>query len=250
MSPAPASRTSRPPRAGDAFDAEVVTCEPQGSIAWLRIGRARVAARLWPGLRAGQRVVVRLSPHDVVLCLAHPGPTSARNVLPGHVVAARHVPEGVYVTLDVGFPLVALVTRRAVDELGLRRGTPVFALLKATAIGPHVDFDARVAISLRGARGALDAGSLDFLRAVERSGSLSEAGRRSGVTYRTAWARAQHLNRTWGRPLVARVHGGKGGGGTTLTAEGHAALEYADAVLRALGEQVTPARTPGTRRRG
>jgi molybdopterin-binding protein len=38
--------------------------------------------------------------------------------------------------LDCGFPLVALVTARSVEELGLREGAPVIAQFKATA--PHL----------------------------------------------------------------------------------------------------------------
>lgn len=220
----------------DRFDAVVESCQPSASLAWLKIGRARVASRLWPGIRAGQSAVVRIAPQDVVLCLSHPGPTSARNVLPGHVVSLRHVPEGACVTLEVGFPLVALVTRRAVEELELRRGTALFALVKATAIRPHADVAARAVVSLRGARGVIDAAGLAFLRAIGGAGSLSQAARASGVTYRTAWARAQALNRAWGRPLVARTKGGKGGGGTLLTADGEAAIALADALAQRIAD--------------
>jgi molybdopterin-binding protein len=42
----------------------------------------------------------------------------------------------VRVTIDCGFPLVALVTQRSVDELGFVAGSPVTAHFKATA--PHL----------------------------------------------------------------------------------------------------------------
>ena len=38
------------------------------------------------------------------------------------------------VTLDCGFPLAALITRHAREELGLDVGSPVTAAVKATAI--------------------------------------------------------------------------------------------------------------------
>jgi molybdopterin-binding protein len=38
------------------------------------------------------------------------------------------------VTLDCGFPLVALVTRQAREELGLQEGSAVVAAIKATAV--------------------------------------------------------------------------------------------------------------------
>lgn len=234
----------------DQFEAIVESTVPSGSLAWLRIGRARVASRLWPDIQVGQKAVVRISPQDVVLCLSHPGPTSARNVLPGHVASLRHVPDGVHVTLDVGFPLVSLVTRRAVDELSLRRGTAVIALIKATAIRLHLEFAAKVQIALRGAKGLIDLGGIEFLRAIARGGSLSEAARASRVTYRTAWARAQALNRAWGRPLIAQMKGGQGGGGTVLTSEGEAAVHFADDVLQWIEEKLPTARRrrPGSAR--
>jgi molybdate transport system ATP-binding protein len=59
---------------------------------------------------------------------------SARNRLPGKVTAVT--PEGalVRVRVDVGFPLVALVTRPAAEELGLAPGVRVVALVKAQAV--------------------------------------------------------------------------------------------------------------------
>jgi molybdopterin-binding protein len=40
------------------------------------------------------------------------------------------------VVVDCGFPLVAIVTLRSVDELGLVEGMPIAAIFKANA--PHV----------------------------------------------------------------------------------------------------------------
>jgi molybdopterin-binding protein len=42
----------------------------------------------------------------------------------------------VRVLLDCGFPLVALVTRRSLDELGITVGTGIASTFKATA--PHL----------------------------------------------------------------------------------------------------------------
>jgi molybdopterin-binding protein len=48
------------------------------------------------------------------------------------------VPTGAYmrVTVDCGFPLVALMTRRSIEEMELRAGAPVTAHFKSTA--PHL----------------------------------------------------------------------------------------------------------------
>ena len=60
--------------------------------------------------------------------------TSARNRLSATVRALVPAGATVRVELDCGFPLVALLTRQAVDELALAPGRAVHALIKA----PHV----------------------------------------------------------------------------------------------------------------
>ena len=62
--------------------------------------------------------------------------SSAFNRLAGRVL--RVVPTGAYlrVTVDCGFPLVALMTRRSIEEMELRDGAPVTAHFKSTA--PHL----------------------------------------------------------------------------------------------------------------
>lgn len=214
----------------NVFHASVVSCQQSDSHAWLKVGRSRLAARLWPDIRKGEKVQVSIRPEDVVLCDGHPGRTSARNILPGHVRAVTFVREGAELTLDVGFPLKALLTRRGMKELGLRRGSAIYALVKATAVVPELPLQVKIRVALQGAHGLVDVSRMDLLRAVEREGSLSKGAKRLGITYRTAWLWAREINRAWGTPLLDRVHGGKGGGGTTLTVEGRAALREAAAI--------------------
>lgn len=57
----------------------------------------------------------------------------------------------------------------------------------------------------------------ELLEAVERSGSLKEGARTTRVSYRTAWARLQGMERALGKPLVKSRAGGLGGGATSLT---------------------------------
>ncbi len=212
--------------------AVVETASPRESHAWLRLKRGRIAAKFWPGIHQGQKVSLSIPPDDVVLCESHPGRTSARNVLPGHVRSIRRTPEGALVTIDVGFPLTALVTQRAADDLGLKPGKEVYALVKATAVAPDVEVAARFRVCLLGATGPLLPKDVDFLRAIGRAGSLTAAARDLGLTYRTAWMRAQSANRAWGKPLVAPTRGGRGGGGSSLTPEGNALLRYASKIER------------------
>lgn len=217
------------------YEAVVESFDRRNSHAWLAFGKARLAARLWPGIKSKERVTTEIRPEDVVLCASHPGRTSARNVLPGRVRKMKRAPEGVHVTLDVGFPLTALVTGGAVLDLGIRRGTRIFALVKATAIVPTRVARAKVLISLVGSRGVIPPERIAFLRAIDRAGSMSGAARELRITYRTAWMWVQSMNRSWGSPLVARVRGGLEAG-TTLTPEGRAALKLAS---RAGSKQMT-----------
>jgi len=58
-----------------------------------------------------------------------------------------------------------------------------------------------------------------LLEAVERVGSIKEAAKAVGLSYRTAWARIQALENALGQPMVRSRAGGPGGGATTLTPE-------------------------------
>lgn len=209
------------------FSVTVESCDPRDSHAWVALGRTKLAARKWDGIRRGQKTSIHIRPEDVLLCEGHPGRVSARNVLPGHVKALRFVPGGVRVDLDVGFALSALVTRAAAKELRLRRGSAVYAMVKAVVVTPDVEVSATFRVSLVGRKGMLDYDKIDFMRAVGRAGSLLSAAQELGITYRTAWIWARGINATWASPLVARTHGGKGGGGTALTPEGRAVLALA-----------------------
>ncbi len=84
----------------------------------------------------GSRVVVSVRPEDVVLVRAdHPvDGLSARNRLQGRVTAVEPLGPLVRVALDVGFTIRALVTRPALEELGVEDGGELVAVVKAPSI--------------------------------------------------------------------------------------------------------------------
>jgi molybdate transport system ATP-binding protein len=88
---------------------------------------------------AGVRVLACIRAEDVVLEPAGGAATSARNRLPATVVEVEPRGAMARVALSCGFPLVALVTRRSVDELELAPGRQVLALVKAPSVRlvPH-----------------------------------------------------------------------------------------------------------------
>ena len=61
---------------------------------------------------------------------------------------------------------------------------------------------------------------VDLLAAVANTGSITAAARAVGISYKGAWDAIEAMNNLAGEPLVERVTGGKGGGGTRLTPRG------------------------------
>jgi tungstate transport system ATP-binding protein len=99
----------------------------------LEVGRAQLEVAA-DGFDAPAALVC-LRPEDITLSVSgRDAPSSARNHLQGNV--ARIVAAGgeMRVELDCGFRLVASVTRRSLEELGLAIGSPVVASFKATAV--------------------------------------------------------------------------------------------------------------------
>lgn len=72
-----------------------------------------------------------------------------------------------------------------------------------------------------------------ILRGIGAGGSISQAARAAGVSYKAAWQAVDTLTNLAGVPLVARAVGGSGGGGAQLTPAGHELLAAADAMAQA-----------------
>jgi molybdate transport system regulatory protein len=66
---------------------------------------------------------------------------------------------------------------------------------------------------------------ISLLEQIGELGSITKAAKAVGVSYKTAWDLINMINNLADRPLVDRLTGGKGGGGTTLTAEGKRVLK-------------------------
>ena len=81
---------------------------------------------------------------------------------------------------------------------------------------------------------AMGPGKADLLAAIQRTGSISAAGRDLGMSYRRAWLLVDTMNRCFRRPLVEAHPGGGKNAGAKLTVEGQNAL----AAYRALSAQV------------
>jgi molybdate transport system regulatory protein len=63
-------------------------------------------------------------------------------------------------------------------------------------------------------------GRVALLRAVSEHGSITQAARAFGMSYKAAWDAIDAMNALAGQPLVTRATGGRGGGSTRLTEHG------------------------------
>jgi len=68
-------------------------------------------------------------------------------------------------------------------------------------------------------------GKILLLEAIRDSGSLSQAARNIGMSYRRAWLLVESLKQSFREPVTASSTGGKDGGGMLVT-------EFGDALIR------------------
>lgn len=66
----------------------------------------------------------------------------------------------------------------------------------------------------------LGKGRVDLLERIGKYGSIAEAARTVGMSYKAAWDAVDAMNRLSPQPLVVRTSGGRDGGGTQLTEAG------------------------------
>lgn len=74
---------------------------------------------------------------------------------------------------------------------------------------------------------------VDILRRIGETGSISEAARNSGISYKAAWQAIETLENLAGGKLVEKAVGGVRGGGTRLTETGRQVIVIADRLAQA-----------------
>jgi len=97
------------------------------------------AGTIWlagPAGEKGSKVRIMVRATDVTLSAARPQKLSVRSVLEGKVseIDTEGPLAAVEIALNGGGRLFAMATRRAIDDLGLKSGDPVFALVKTVAL--------------------------------------------------------------------------------------------------------------------
>ena len=64
---------------------------------------------------------------------------------------------------------------------------------------------------------AMGPGKADLLRAIDETGSISDAARQMEMSYRRAWLLVDTMNQAFRSPVVVTLTGGKAGGGAAVT---------------------------------
>ena len=59
-----------------------------------------------------------------------------------------------------------------------------------------------------------------LLRRISESGSLTDAAKMLGISYRNAWGRVKKIESTFGKRILETMSGGVRGGGSALTPDG------------------------------
>ena len=78
-------------------------------------------------------------------------------------------------------------------------------------------------------------GRIELLELIGKFGSIAQAAKAMGMSYKRAWYLADSINSTFAEPVVEPRHGGKGGGSAHLTDFGHDLVrDYCDMEAKAL----------------
>jgi molybdate transport system regulatory protein len=91
--------------------------------------------------------------------------------------------------------------------------------------------DTRLSIRLEFTGGnRIGPGKIAVLEAIRDTGSISEAARHLGMSYRRAWMLVDQINETLREPAVSTRQGGQRGGWTVLTPTGEQVIKLYHAI--------------------
>ncbi len=96
---------------------------------------------------------------------------------------------------------------------------PGTAVLVMTSDGEHIELKGTIWMTVGGANLG-GPGRIELLARIAECGSITQAAKAMKMSYKAAWDAVDAMNNLAGEPLVERLSGGKGGGGTRLTPRG------------------------------
>jgi molybdate transport system ATP-binding protein len=81
--------------------------------------------------KVGDLVHIAISARDILVSTEEPRSTSARNIFKGAIKEIEEKEINLYVMVECGIPIIALITKHAAQELGLRLGLTIWLAFKA-----------------------------------------------------------------------------------------------------------------------
>ena len=115
------------------LDATVVDLAPEQGLTTVDVGGVTLAAP-YADASTGDLVTVSIRAGDIILTLDVPSRISAQNILPGTITELHVHGPRVLARVNVGVELVVELTPRAVTDLALRRGLPVYLIVKSNSV--------------------------------------------------------------------------------------------------------------------
>ncbi|WP_455369293.1 TOBE domain-containing protein [[Eubacterium] cellulosolvens] len=79
-------------------------------------------------------------------------------------------------------------------------------------------------------------GGISLLKAIDEYGSISDAARKIGMSYRFAWNQIKEIERAIGQPILKTKVGGKYGGNAELTSKAKEILKEYDKINKYLSQ--------------
>lgn len=87
-------------------------------------------------------------------------------------------------------------------------------------------------------RNPLGPGKIQLLTAIRDEGSISAAARSMRMSYRSAWLLVDSMNGLFRQPVVTTTHGGRNGGGATVTTFGRKLIDRYQAMERSARQAI------------
>jgi len=69
-------------------------------------------------------------------------------------------------------------------------------------------------------------GPVELLQLIEETGSINQAAKKMGMSYKKAWEIVNRLNEIVGSPVVITATGGEKGGGSALSEEAKQLIDW------------------------
>lgn len=103
------------------------------------------------------------------------------------------------------------------------------------------DLSVRVKVTIRKNNAFFGPGIAQLIRLIDELGSVKEACQSMGLSYSKGWFIINRAETELGYQLIRRNHGGRDGGGASLTDEGHLFLDKFDRLEKRIADYAVTA---------